>query len=175
MAKRLSRSNEELPLEELYLYKADAEEGLKKLFSEPHNKESLLFLTSAEIKTQLAQRINELELQASLTLFTSLEALFQIDFHNRVEKRAKDELSKTFRDRKQQTSARISFESDILNVWEEIYPQTRRYFQPIRAALKYRHWLAHGRYWLLKSPVMDFEELYSLAETLKNTLEEQSY
>ena len=137
MAKRLSRSNKQLALEELYFYKIDAEQGLKKLFAEPQSKESLLFLTSAEIKELLAQRIKELELQASLTLFTSLEALFQIDFHDRIEKRAKDELSQTFKERKFQGSARISFESDILNVWEEIYPQTRRYFQPIRAALKY--------------------------------------
>ncbi len=122
MAKRLSRSNDELPLEQLYLYKADAEQGLKRLFSEPQNKESLLFLTPTEIKNLLAQRIKELELQASLTLFTSVEAMFQIDFHNRIEKRAKDKLSKAFRERKQQGSARISLESDILNLWEEVYP-----------------------------------------------------
>jgi len=174
MAKRLSRSNKQLALEELYFYKIDAEQGLKKLFAEPHSKESLLFLTPAEIKELLAQRIKELELQASLTLFTSLEAMFQIDFHNRIEKRARDELSQIFKERNQQGSARISFEGDILNMWEDVYPQTRKYFQPIKAALKYRHWLAHGRYWLLKSPAMDFEELYGLAETLQNTLEEQS-
>lgn len=174
MAKRLSRSNKQLALEELYFYKIDAEQGLKKLFAEPQSKESLLFLTPTEIKELLAQRIKELELQASLTLFTSLEAMFQIDFHDRIEKRAKDELSQIFKERNHQGSARISFEGDILNMWEDVYPQTRKYFQPIKAALKYRHWLAHGRYWLLKSPAMDFEELYGLAETLQNTLEEQS-
>ena len=100
--------------------------------------------------------------------------MFKIDFHNRLEKRARDELSQIFKERNQQRSARISFEGDILNMWEDVYPQTRKYFQPIKAALKYRHWLAHGRYWLLKSPAMDFEELYGLAETLQNTLEEQS-
>lgn len=53
MAKRLSRSNDQLPLEELYFYKIDAEQGLKKLFAEPQNKESFLFLTPAEIKELL--------------------------------------------------------------------------------------------------------------------------
>ena len=60
MAKRLSRSNKQLALEELYFYKIDAEQGLKKLFAEPHSQESLLFLTPAEIKELLAQRIKEL-------------------------------------------------------------------------------------------------------------------
>lgn len=175
MAKRLSRSNEELPLEELYLYKIDAEQGLNKLFAEPENKESLLFLTPGEVQELLSKRIKELELQASLTLFTSVEAMFQIDFHNRVEKRAKDKLSRAFRELKQKRSNRISFENDILSLWEVVYPQTSRYFQPIRLVLKYRHWLAHGRYWLLQSPTMNFEELYNLAETLRNTLEEQKY
>lgn len=175
MAKRLSKSNEVLPLEELYLYKKDAELGLKRLFANPIGVSELLLLSSTEIENLLAKRVSELELQASLALYASLEAMFQIDFHNRVEKRAKDPLSRIFRDRQKKAHSRISFDEDILKPWEQTHPETKPYLQPIRKGLQHRHWLAHGRYWLLKSTPLDFEELYSFAETLQNTLEEQSY
>ena len=34
----------------------------------------------------------------------------------------------------------------------------------------YRHWLAHGRYWLIDKPKISFEELYELAEIIQNTM-----
>lgn len=169
MAKRLALSSEELPLSELYQYKADAEVGLNLLFSQPNNKEELLFLTPSETENLLAQRIEELDCQASLALLTSLEAMFQIDFHMRVQRRWKDDLSREFRGISSHRR-RISFERDIIKNWESFHPSTKSYFRPVKQALKYRHWLAHGRYWLLKHPKFMFDELYEIAEAIQNML-----
>lgn len=173
--KRLSRSFEEVVLSEIYRYKNDAEKGLKLLFSKQHLHlaDELMFATRAEVRALLEQRLEELDKQSSMALLASLEALFQIDFDSRVSKRKKDSLSAYFRTLKLITT-RVSFDRDIITGWEHVHPETRRCFQPIRKALKYRHWLAHGRYWLLKSSPFDFDELYTLAEALQNMLEEQA-
>lgn len=173
--KRLSRSFEEVALPEIYRYKNDAEKGLKLLFSKPHLHlvDELMFATQEEVKELLNKRIQELEKQASMALLASLEALFQVDFDCRITKRQKDKLSKYIRTANL-ISGRTSFEHEIISSWEYVHPETRRHFQPIRKALKYRHWLAHGRYWLLKSSPFDFDELYTLAESLQNMLAEQA-
>lgn len=169
MAKRLSRSGDELPLSEVYLYKKDAEDGLGLLFSQAARYERFVLMTPKEIQQLSTERLTELELQATLSLMTSLEAFFQLDFHDRIEKRYKDPLSKHFRESYKKRK-QISFESDIINGWETIYPETRRVFQKIKAVLRYRHWLAHGRYWLINKPKISFEELYGLAESIQNTI-----
>lgn len=169
MAKRLSRSGDELPLSEVYLYKKDAEEGLNLLFSQAEHYERFALMSAKEIQRLSMQRASELELQAIFSLMTSLEALCQLDFHDRIEKRYKDPLSKHFRASYMQPK-RISFESDIINGWETVYPETRRFFQKIKVVLRYRHWLAHGRYWLIDKPKISFEELYELAEIIQNTM-----
>lgn len=169
MAKRLSRSGDELPLSEVYLYKKDAEEGLGLLFSQAEHYQRFALMSAQEIQQLYMQRTAELELQATFSLMTSLEAFFQLDFYDRIEKRFKDPLSRHFRESYKQPK-RISFESDIINGWETVYPETRRFFQKIKAVLRYRHWLAHGRYWLMDKPKISFEELYELAETIQNTM-----
>lgn len=169
MAKRLSRSGDELPLPEVYLYKKDAEEGLSLLFSQAEHFERFALMSAKEIQQLFIKRTAELELQATFSLMTSLEAFLQLDFHDRIEKRYKDPLSRYFRDSYKQPK-RISFESDIINGWEAVYPETRRFFQKIKVVLRYRHWLAHGRYWLIDKPKISFEELYELAEIIQNTM-----
>lgn len=170
MAKRLRRSGEEQALADVYLYKKDAEEGLSLLFSQAEHYKRFALMTSKEIQQLFLDRLNELELQAILSLMTSLEAIFQLDFHDRIEKRYKDPLSRHFREN-YKNPKRISFEKDIITGWENVYPGTKRYFQKIRVILRYRHWLAHGRYWLINKQKTNFEELYELAESLQNTMQ----
>ena len=167
--KRLSKSGDELPLFEVYLYNSDAKAGLELLFLQAHNDERFALMTNEEIQHLRRKRLDELELQSILSLMTSLEAIFQLDYHHRVEKRLKDKLSRYFRDNPSK-SGRVSFENDIIKGWEEVYPEIRRPFQPIKRALKYRHWLAHGRYWLIDKPKENFIDFYELAEALQNTI-----
>lgn len=109
-----------------------------------------------------------------LALLASVEAMFQINFHTRVQGKWKDNLSKKFRAILIK-DARVSFEHHIIATWEGVYPETRKYFQPVRKILDYRHWLAHGRYWLLKYRKFKFDELYEIAEALQNMLENENY
>lgn len=66
-----------------------------------------------------------------------------------------------------QRQERALFDEDLLGLWAEHHPELKRYVSELRAALKFRHWLAHGRYW--RRPIngrFDYFSIYLLAEAI---------
>jgi hypothetical protein len=96
-----------------------------------------------------------------------LEASFCIDFLIRVQERRRDGVSRAMRTLKKETEKlgrRVSLTEDLFVVWSASDPHARSIVHELRAAYKYRNWLAHGRYWQPKlSRRYSFEDLYEIA------------
>ena len=105
-----------------------------------------LGLTLIEYEVALSEMRDELEDHVTLSLVASFEACFRTDFEQRCRKRLRDAASREFRNLARTHGVRVRFE-DILDVWKRYVgsPQT---FGTLSQLLGYRHWLAHGRYWV---------------------------
>lgn len=170
MAKGFSRSGNEQSFVGVYEYWQDARDGLRLLVDHKNSRNRFLGMTPEEVQGFLIERQQELDYQSSLALLGSIEAILQLDFHCLVQNKLKDPLSREFRKLKKSIQRRISLEEHILKAWQTIYPETRPLFQPLSKAIKFRHWLAHGRYWLHRSEKFNFYELYEIAELMQNSL-----
>src|SRR5437764_15051806 len=121
--------------------------------------------TTLEIAGLLAARIEETDLRSALAILTTLEAAFRVDFELRCQKRMKDSLSKIFRSLQKQKGRTISLDEDIFAAWRQSSIEFRRVIGELRGAFRYRHWLAHGRYWVPKlGSKTDFNVLYMVVD-----------
>jgi mRNA-degrading endonuclease RelE of RelBE toxin-antitoxin system len=95
--------------------------------------------------------------------------MFIIDYHSRCEKKLKDDLSKDFRKiYKKTTNIRVDFKEHILDTWSKHNPGNPL-LNELNSLFLYRHWIAHGRYWLPKINTLkyDFNYLYLIALQIK--------
>ncbi|MGA3082608.1 MAG: hypothetical protein ABSD44_14745 [Terracidiphilus sp.] len=119
----------------------------------------------------LADYIQETDLRSSLELLTKIEAAFQLDYQFRCRKRLKDDLSWAFRALYKRDQRYVSLEKDILDAWSCHASEAHQIIGELRSAFKFRHWLAHGRYWTPKlGRKYDFQLLYILALTVFENL-----
>ena len=103
-----------------------------------------------------------------MTLLASIEASFRVDYLQRRYGRKKDDLSRAFRDLYNEKAQRVSLTDDILQRWREHSDVTAQLVGDIRSAFRYRHWLAHGRYWVAKlGRQYDFETVYGLSRDVE--------
>ncbi|MDR2825868.1 MAG: hypothetical protein LBV76_03610 [Deltaproteobacteria bacterium] len=128
--------------------------------------------------TELLQAENfrkkEAEHLSCFALLANMEAALRSDYKIRVKNRKyRDGVSKAFRVletslRKKGKNPRLD---DILSIWtKNIFDRDRQIFVSILAALDYRNWLAHGRYWELNTQhnaKYDFLSLMMIAGELK--------
>jgi hypothetical protein len=81
-----------------------------------------------------------------------------------------DPISQDFKIIHQQKGERVRFSEDILAVWKRnIRPNS--ILAELENAMQYRHWLAHGRYWVAKTGrKYDFRGIMTLAQQLQQNL-----
>jgi hypothetical protein len=175
MAKRVSFSKLNLEIQEISAHHSDTEAALKDYyhFSETRTLLPAKFLgySEDELLAEFHKRIEELEKTSSLTLLSSLEAKFRMDYLERCYQKKKDKLSRDFRLLHKKKANRASLEEDILERWKKHYPEHSYLISELIGALKYRHWLAHGRYWEPKlGRKYDYYDVYVLSEQIYNTL-----
>ena len=164
MARASDLEGQSLP--EIAEYQADAVDSLGLFFSTlgENNVSRYLSSTPSELSEVLTRRVIETDLRSSLAVLSSLEAVFRIDYLIRCQDRLKDDLSRDFRELNKQSAARVSLEDDILGLWSQHHPTLKKRIGEFRGALKLRHWLAHGRYWIPKlGRKYDFADVYLLA------------
>ena len=176
MAKRVRFSCSNLELHDIAQYHADTENALKKYYGIDGQRESLpakfIGYSEEEVYIEFRSRIEELERTSSLTLLSSLEAKLRVDYLKRCYKKEKDSLSKEFRIIYKEKSHRASLEEDIMETWKKHYPEDKLLISELIAALKYRHWLAHGLYWEAKlGRKYDYTYIYDLVEQTDNKLQ----
>lgn len=167
-----NRSNQNLDIEEIaetYNYR---EESLSLYFSSnnPNFEEIFYDFTIEEVDEKFEIEILEAERDAALNLLAAIEAMFRIDYSIRCEMKDKTELSRRFRSLYATYQSRISLEDTIFEEWKDSQLVKASVISELRGAFKYRHWLAHGRYWVLKSgrAHYDFYYLYNLANEVKS-------
>ncbi len=159
-----------LQWDELALYHQDVLDALHLYFSPAAPTFAARFVgrTQDEIRRELALRVNESDLRSALTVLTSLEATFRMDFDFRCSMRLKDGLSQHFCGLAKGPREKVRFE-DILDGWKKHGPDPTTVGE-LRGAFRFRHWLAHGR---LGEPKLgrryDFLGVHLMAKSIIST------
>ncbi|MHB8384631.1 MAG: hypothetical protein ACYDC3_20105 [Candidatus Binataceae bacterium] len=162
---RFSRRHRELP--EIAAYHQDLAPSLRLYFSAASPSYLLRFdgYTATEVTDELRKRLEEADLTSSLTVLTSLEAAFRIDYLQRCYLRGKDPVSRAFRNIYKSKRVRASLEDEIFDVWAKNSSVPPSIISELRGAFRFRHWLAHGRYWTPKfGRRYDYPDVFQLAD-----------
>jgi hypothetical protein len=115
-------------------------------------------MTRAEVKDHFRILHSENSASHVLKILAATEARLRLDYIERAQ-RGKRRLPITQRLRGiwKKYSENAHLEADIIESWKaEVDKIDQPHLSKLKAALKYRHWLAHGRYWPLKSGYIDF-------------------
>jgi hypothetical protein len=111
-------------------------------------------MTQDDVRVALDNLRNDLDQSVVLLL----EATLQADFHETITRKKKDGVSKELRKlwygnaSKHGRSRRVTVE-EIVDVWKKHIGQTF-VIGNFKQLVLYRHWLAHGRYWVQKSGLL---------------------
>lgn len=123
--------------------------------------------TPDELDELFAHQRAELANTAMLNLLAATEAAVRVDFLFRVANKKKDELSKQFGQLYKEHERKVPL-GGILDCWKEgATPATKTALDHFGGALKLRNWLAHGRYWTLRTTrSLDIQEVSSICQAL---------
>ena len=123
-----------------------------------------------EVEEERDARLEEIDASLALTLLASIEASFRVDYLRRCYRRKKDPLSRAFRALYKRKGRKVSFEEELLEGWKRHSNVSPRLLGEIRGAFNYRHWLAHGRYWMPRlGKRYDFSGIFDLAYDVDET------
>lgn len=126
--------------------------------------------TREEVEREKEGRLEEIDASLALTLLASIEASFRIDYLQRCYREMEDPLSRKFRELYESKDSHVSFENEILDGWKEHSNVPLTLLEDIKGAFKYRHWLAHGRYWVPRlGRRYDFSNIFGLALEIDNS------
>ncbi len=154
-------------MEELAAYHEDTISALKLYFSDksPDYLDRFAGYSLEQISEDLEARLDESEIRSSLAVLTSLEAKFRVDFNARCQNRYRDDLSRHFREIERVRGDRsVRLDEDILEGWKRHAEIQARLISELRSAFNFRHWLAHGRYWIPKfGRRFDFDSIFIMA------------
>jgi len=163
-----------LRFEEVAVSHSDTAKSLRFYYTAPslaHRDPKFIGYSILEVLQEQNLRLNDLDKNSVFSLLAALEASFRVDFYLRCYDRKKDDLSRCFRKINKAKGDKISFEEDILAAWNIHFPSAKMLLSELKGAFRYRHWLAHGRYW---SPRLgkkyDFSSVYLLAQSIHQNL-----
>jgi hypothetical protein len=170
MDRKVSFSNQHQELLQIESHHADVTFAISEYFRPRTGEypERFLGYSIDELKSELTLRLAEIDITSSLSLLSAIEAAFRIDYLQRCYMRKKDPLSRTFREIHKHKGSMASLEDDILDTWKQCTIESKEILGHLKGALKYRHWIAHGRYWepKLGRSKYDYQSVYQLAQTV---------
>ena len=161
-----------LSLPEIADHHLIVEAALFNLFADPTHA-VLVKYAGLPLEEVRGKALAELEYTSSLSLLACVEATLRVDYHQRVSARGRSSLSRALRviHRKKGEYARL--EEDILGAWKEHSSVGKPVISALMRAFKYRHWLAHGRYWPPKfGRTYDYQSVYDIADTFLSAMAE---
>jgi len=170
---RISFSGAELSLGEIESHYERTDTSIKLYFSSRNPDAEFLFAGTSpeELAEELAQVSEENERMIAMNLLSSIEAAFRIDYLQRSYARKRDPLSQAFVLLHQEKGSRASLEDEILDAWKIHSNIPNKIISDLRSAFKYRHWLAHGRYWTPKlGRKYDYFSVYTLGQIVFNNI-----
>jgi len=164
-------SGENLTLVDIAYYYLDSEQALRAYFTgtaESADPELVGYAPNDVFDI----RVKELDLSAVLTILAAIEAALRLDYLERATNRKpKGPLTERFREIHKLKEHRASLEDDILDAWRDHGGAASKLIGNLKGAFKYRHWLAHGRYWIPKlGRKYDYRGIYTLADEFFDTL-----
>jgi hypothetical protein len=149
-------------------YHRDAESSLRLYFTQINPDFIARFAGDlpSEVEKELADRLNETDLRSALAIMSRIEALFRIDYRQRCKKKLPDGVSIAFRKLRKAYGTRdwqVPLERGIFDTWRAEQPGTSSLIGELKGAFRFRHWLAHGRYFEPKlARKYDYQYLYVL-------------
>ncbi len=102
------------------------------------------------IEPWFAAQLDEADVLGCFALLAEVEAVFMRDYRSRTDARRRDELSRALLSLRRSHEARrqrVVLDPDILECWATSRPSFKKPVGFVRGLFKYRHWIAHGRYW----------------------------
>lgn len=163
MSQRISLNSEQVTLSDVWEHHEFLRATVVREFNDAkrhlergtrHQNTQLFGMDIEEVNAYFEGILEEIDTQTSLFLLAATEATVRADFLERVYTRKKDAVSQTFRKvyktRCNHNKVKVRLEEDILDVWGNQLPSTKPDVSRLKGALKYRNWLAHGRYWVPK-------------------------
>jgi hypothetical protein len=152
---------------EIAKYHSDVESSLRLYFSPISPAFNVRFFGQrpSEIAGELMINLEETDQRSAFFVLAWVEAAFRVDYDWRCQKKMKDDLSRIFRGINKNKKTNVRLDEDIFEAWIENSAGSRELIAQLRAAFRFRHWVAHGRYWLPKlGRKYDFNFVYSLAD-----------
>ena len=159
-------------LNDIVDYLADADSALRFYYSTlyPYFVTRFAGYLPREVAAELAVRIDETEMRSVLVILARVEAAFRRDYDVRCTSKKADPISIDFRKLHKKKGKKVRFEDEILDTWRRhLEPADRDIISQLRTMLKYRHWLAHGRYWNV-GRTHRFQDVYLLADVILSDL-----
>lgn len=156
---------------EIAEYRKDVVSALRFYFSHGTKAAGVDLRARLENENMLAARLVETDQRSVFFVLARLEAVFRMDYESRCRNRMKDDLSRAFR-RVRKSQRRVRLDEDIFELWRAHLPASRQLVAELRGAFKFRHWLAHGRFWAPKlgRSKYDFNYAFDLAEAVFGSL-----
>jgi hypothetical protein len=157
-------------LDEIVLYDEDAKTSMRHYFNSilegeiaPEDK---MHLTEDEIKGLLDRSLDETDARSSLILLTFIEARFRLHYQGRskMQRKIRAELKKKPRLASREKINRPSLEEDLFDAWKKLLPGEAKFFSDLTTFFKYRHWVAHGRYFIHTPKKPDYNYLFLMAQ-----------
>ena len=167
MGRQFTNAAQELP--EIAGYRNDTVDSLTYFLQPLVQQANPRFLSfSPEEFTQLLRdRVEETDLHSSFSILAAVEAALRVDYLIRATKKRKDPLSRAFRGIYKQKGEYARLDDDLLDAWSQFHPELKSLIGEFRAALHFRHWLAHGRYGAKpRNGRFDYISVYTLASFL---------
>lgn len=161
------------PLVNIADYHVDATASLRLYYSNSHAEYVVRFATyrPREVTEEFAERLQETEMRSTLAVLARVEAAFRQDYKVRGRSKMADPISVDFRKIFRTRGDRVRLDDEILETWRRhIEPMDRVHIGQLRGMFKYRHWLAHGRYWEVGRQHA-FADVYLLADAILSTFD----
>ncbi len=108
-------------------------------------------LSLPEIRAQVDEIYQETQLHYTFALIATIEGIFNSQIKLYVDRRSKINTAKSLRKAFKSRITKkvyIKFE-DILDRWKKADPRIKPIVAKLKQWLQYRHWLAHGRHWMV--------------------------
>lgn len=173
--RRVGFSLEELSLDEIAIHHRDVKSSLFEFFS-GQSRALMECYVGAKIDEARVRSLSELDLTSSLSVLSSVEAAIRLDYLRRVYAKRRDSLSKAMYELHKIKENRVNLEDELLKLWRENSSMPKSLLNEVVGAFKYRHWLAHGRYWIPKlGRKYDYEVIFEIAQNFTNEMDEHSY
>ena len=181
MENKVSFSEQEKDLDAVWSWYEDQKLALKlyrnELIDSINNskpvQERFTALTIAELREYFDESEMELEHLCAFNIISATEALLRIDFYKKVYQKRRSEVARAFREIHKKGNE-ISLERDILDTWKSIVVECKNDVSDLMGLMRYRHWLAHGRYWKPKLGMRyDVLVSYTISKRIFDFIESQ--